>query len=176
MSRSRLVVVGNGMAGARLVEELVNRGAHRQREIVIFGDEPHGNYNRILLSGVLAGTRRADDIVINPLAWYAANDIDLRAGVRVTAIDPRTRSLTTASGGVEHYDSLVFATGSRPLLPPIEGLFSSDAGAPVLIDSPHPAHRNVIATSGAFMAASLRPSAWPNSGPNVLDGSGFALR
>jgi hypothetical protein len=76
----RLVVIGNGMAGARFVEEMAARDAHRRFEITVFGDEPHGNYNRIMLSGVLAGTHRMDDIVINPLSWYLANGIKLHAG------------------------------------------------------------------------------------------------
>jgi NAD(P)H-dependent nitrite reductase large subunit len=126
VSRERLVVVGNGMAGARLVEELVNRGAHRQRDIVVFGDEPHGNYNRILLSGVMAGTRRPEDIVINPVSWYEAHGIDFRAGVRVTGIDPVARRIMTESGLTEAYGVLVLATGSRPLLPPIDGLAVDD--------------------------------------------------
>ena len=86
-SRSRLVVVGNGMAGARLVEEVVARGGSQIFDISVFGDEPHGNYNRILLSGVLAGTHRMDDIVINPLSWYAANGVRLHTGNRVERLD-----------------------------------------------------------------------------------------
>ncbi|MGE0705357.1 MAG: FAD-dependent oxidoreductase [Vicinamibacterales bacterium] len=128
MTRKRVVVIGNGMAGARLVEELVSRGANQKQEIVVFGDEPYGNYNRILLSGVMAGARRPEDIVINPIRWYASNGIDLRTGVRIAGIDPVERRITTASGETEAYDSLVLATGSRPLLPPIEGLVAESDG------------------------------------------------
>jgi nitrite reductase (NADH) large subunit len=127
MTRRRLLVVGNGMAGARLVEDVVARDPTRRFDIVIVGDEPHGNYNRILLSGVLAGTHRTDDIMINPVSWYAANGVRLRTGTRVEAVDTRRREVRAADGSVEPYDVLVLATGSRPALPPIDGLVT-DAG------------------------------------------------
>ena len=88
-----VVVIGNGMAGARFVEQLVARGGHRHR-ITVFGEEPHGNYNRILLSSVLAGSHDPNDIVINPLSWYAANGVTLHAGARVDAIDARRKRVT----------------------------------------------------------------------------------
>src|SRR6185436_3595852 len=84
-TRQRLVVIGNGMAGARLVEEVVARDPEAFA-ITMFGDEPYGNYNRILLSGVLAGTHDPKDIFINPLAWYESNGVKLLAGARVAAI------------------------------------------------------------------------------------------
>ena len=87
MSKRRLVVVGNGMGGARFVEELVSRGGRHLFEIAIYGDEPHGAYNRILLSSVLAGHHQPSDIVTNPPAWYAEHGIALHAGVAVEAID-----------------------------------------------------------------------------------------
>src|SRR5437870_7315361 len=82
----RLVVVGNGMAGARVVEEILKRAPDRF-EIVMFGAEPYGNYNRILLSNVLNGSQSATDIFMNPLAWYRDNGITLHAGVRALKID-----------------------------------------------------------------------------------------
>jgi NAD(P)H-dependent nitrite reductase large subunit len=120
----RLVVVGNGMAGARLVEDLLSRDS-RAFEIVVFGDEPHGNYNRILLSGVLAGTHRAEDILINPPEWYRKQGVTLHAGVRAERLDLASRTVV-AGDLVERYDALVIATGSRALLPPIQGLMGSD--------------------------------------------------
>ena len=87
--RQRLVVIGNGMVGARFVEELIARGGDDRYEIVMFGDEPHGNYNRILLSGILAGSHEAEDTFINPLEWYEANGITLHSGVRVDGGGPR---------------------------------------------------------------------------------------
>ena len=74
--RARLVVVGNGMAGARFVEEVLERGGGDQFRITVFGDEPHGNYNRIMLSPVLAGEEHEDDIVLNSHDWYADNGVD----------------------------------------------------------------------------------------------------
>jgi NAD(P)H-nitrite reductase large subunit len=120
--KKRLVVVGNGMAGARFVEDVLARGGGTLFDLVVFGDEPHGNYNRILLSGVLAGSHRAQDIVINSLEWYAANGVTLRAGVRAEAIDLQARAIHGAGGCVEPFDVLVLATGSRAALPPIEGV------------------------------------------------------
>src|SRR3954451_11505634 len=80
-TRARLVVVGNGMAGARFVEEVLDRGGDGQFRITVLGDEPHGNYNRIMLSPVLAGEEHEDDIVLNSHDWYADNGVTLRAGV-----------------------------------------------------------------------------------------------
>jgi NAD(P)H-dependent nitrite reductase large subunit len=114
------------MAGARLVEDVIAKGGARHFDISVFGDEPHGNYNRILLSGVLAGTHRLDDIVINPLSWYAANGVRLHAGNRAEHLDTQARRVFGADGVSEPYDALVLATGSRPLLPRIEGLMSED--------------------------------------------------
>ena len=90
-AKARLVVIGNGMAGARFVEDVLARGGRERFDITVFGDEPHGNYNRILLSGVLAGTHTRGDISINPLAWYAANGVTLHAGARVERLDLTAR-------------------------------------------------------------------------------------
>jgi NAD(P)H-dependent nitrite reductase large subunit len=110
------------MAGARLVEDILARGGSSLFDITVFGDEPHGNYNRILLSGVLAGSYRLDDVVINPPSWYAANGVTLHAGTRVETIDLEGKQVLTREGSAKAYDTLVIATGSRPLLPPIDGL------------------------------------------------------
>ena len=120
--KQRLVVIGNGMAGARTVEEILARGGHcaalAQFEITMFGDEPYGNYNRILLSNVLNGSQDPSDIFLNPLSWYEENHITLRAPVRVTAIDRAAKMVTGDDGQSVPYDKLLIATGSRPFVPP----------------------------------------------------------
>jgi nitrite reductase (NADH) large subunit len=118
--KERLVVIGNGMAGARFVEDLLARGGGERWSVSMFGDEPHGNYNRILLSGVLAGKNAADDIVLNPLDWYRERSIRLHAGVRAARIDLDAR-VVHGAGVAEPYDALVVATGSSPFVPPLEG-------------------------------------------------------
>jgi nitrite reductase (NADH) large subunit len=115
----RLVVVGNGMAGVACVEQILKHAP--QFEITVFGDETHVNYNRILLSSVLAGEKAADDIVLNSLDWYAKNDLRLRLGVRVGDVDPVAKTVTGDDGSVTPFDQLLLATGSNPLIPPIEG-------------------------------------------------------
>jgi len=120
MAKQKLVVVGNGMAGARAVEEVLSR-AGNQFEIVMFGNEPYGNYNRILLSNVLNGSQGADDILINPLDWYAENGVTLHSGELVVDIDRAAKVILTESGKREHYDKLLIATGSRAFIPPMTG-------------------------------------------------------
>jgi nitrite reductase (NADH) large subunit len=119
--RERLVVIGNGMAGMRTVEELLKRAPTRYR-ITVFGAEPHVNYDRIMLSSVLAGEKNIDQIVINPRSWYDDNGIQLFTGDPVIAIDREARTVTAQSGRVEPYDRLLLATGSKPIAPPIPGL------------------------------------------------------
>jgi nitrite reductase (NADH) large subunit len=125
----KLVVVGNGMAGVRAIEEILARGGGEQFDITVFGDEPYGNYNRILLSNVLAGSQHiedADGIYLNALDWYRDNDIDLRAGVRVVRIDRYARLVQADDGTVTRYDNLILATGSRSFFPPMDGLWADD--------------------------------------------------
>jgi len=119
-ARPRLVVVGNGMAGMRTVEELLKL-APDLYDITVFGAEPHGNYNRILLSPVLAGEKTVDDIMLNPRGWYDQHGIELLAGDPVVAIDRPRRVVRSASGKEVHYDRLLLATGSRPLILPVPG-------------------------------------------------------
>jgi len=120
IARQRLVVIGNGMAGMRTVEELL-KIAPDLYDITVFGAEPHGNYNRILLSPVLAGEKRMDDIIINTRDWYAANGITLHAGDAVAEID-RARRIVRSEKGVEaQYDRLLIATGSKPFIIPVPG-------------------------------------------------------
>jgi nitrite reductase (NADH) large subunit len=135
----KLVVIGNGMAGARVVEEVLKR-APGAFDIAMFGAEPYGNYNRILLSNVLNRTQDATQIFINPLAWYEKHEVTLHAGVKAVRIDRERRVVvgrpmrrdgvpygageegTEADRAVEEpYDRVIIATGSRPFVPPMEG-------------------------------------------------------
>jgi nitrite reductase (NADH) large subunit len=118
--RERLVLIGNGMAGCRAVEEILARDPGRY-SIAIFGAEPRVNYNRIMLSPVLAGEKAFDDIVINSAEWYAENGIELISGDPVEHIDRTTQSVIARSGRVEPYDRLLIATGSDPFIIPIPG-------------------------------------------------------
>jgi nitrite reductase (NADH) large subunit len=119
--RERLVVVGNGMAGMRTVEALLTHAPDRWA-ITVIGAEPHPNYNRILLSAVLAGEKTLDDIVVNPRDWYDARGIRLIAGDPARALDRAARTVHLSSGEAVGYDTLLLATGSKPLAPPIPGL------------------------------------------------------
>jgi nitrite reductase (NADH) large subunit len=120
--REHLVVIGNGMAGMRTVEELLKLESGRRFRITVFGAEPHVNYNRIMLSSVLAGDKTVEDIVINSREWYDENGITLVTGDAITRIDRGDQTVTSASGLTVHYDRLLIATGSRPIAPPIPGL------------------------------------------------------
>ena len=120
MDKQRLIVIGNGMAGCRAVEEILKRDPDRY-EIAVFGAEPRVNYNRIMLSPVLAGEKSFVDIVINDAAWYRDNAVTLHAGRAVTGID-RDRRVVLAEGGLEApYDRLILATGSDPVRLPLPG-------------------------------------------------------
>jgi nitrite reductase (NADH) large subunit len=118
--RERLVVIGNGMAGCRAVQEVLKRDPDRY-EIAIFGAEPRVNYDRIMLSPVLAGEKSFADIVINDEAWYRDNGITLHAGHKVTGVD-RQAKVVRAEGGLEvAYDKLLLAMGSDPIRLPLPG-------------------------------------------------------
>jgi nitrite reductase (NADH) large subunit len=125
-NRRRLVLIGNGMAGARVVEEILARGGATQFSITMFGDEPYGNYNRIMLSHVLSGEESHDDIFLNSLEWYIENDILLHAGVRVLRIDRFAQVVFSDDGQITPYDELIIATGSRSFMPPMDGLYMPD--------------------------------------------------
>jgi nitrite reductase (NADH) large subunit len=120
VSRQKLVVIGNGMAGCRAVEEVLKCDPDRY-DIVMFGAEPRPNYNRIMLSPVLAGEKTFEDIIINGAEWYRDNSITLHSGQMVTAIDAAAKQVKTASGLVETYDKLLLATGSDPIMLPLPG-------------------------------------------------------
>ena len=118
--KRRLVVVGNGMAGMKVVEDLLGI-APSAYEITVFGAEPHGNYNRILLSPLLAGEKRFEDILLHPLEWYRDKGVVLHAGDPVVAIDRQRRRVRSAAGHEVEYDRLLLATGSTPIVLPIPG-------------------------------------------------------
>ena len=120
MNKMKLVMIGNGMAGVRTLEELI-KIAPDLYEITVFGAEPHPNYNRILLSPVLAGEQTISEIVLNPLAWYADNGITLHLGKTVTQIDRIRRIVRAADGTEAPYDRLLIATGSTPFMLPVPG-------------------------------------------------------
>ena len=111
-----VVVVGNGMAGSRFVQELLDRSSE---QITVIGDEPGGAYNRVLLSNVLAGSARSEHIEIAGRSWYEERGVTLRTGVAVTGIDRIRREVRLADGSSIKYDTLVLATGSKAVLPPV---------------------------------------------------------
>ncbi|MDR6773022.1 nitrite reductase (NADH) large subunit [Azospirillum sp. BE72] len=119
-ARERLVVVGNGMAGMKTVEELLAKAPGRY-EVTVFGAEPHPNYNRIMLSPVLAGEKTFDQIVLNSREWYDANGITLLTGEPVEGIDREGKTVVSQSGRVVPYDKLLIATGSMPFIIPVPG-------------------------------------------------------
>jgi nitrite reductase (NADH) large subunit len=119
-AKRKLVVVGNGMAAGRVLDELFER-APDLFEVTIFGAEPRVNYDRIMLSPVLAGEKKFDDILIHDDAWYAQHNVDLRKGEPIAAIDRAARTVRTLSGALYPYDFLIIATGSRPILIPVPG-------------------------------------------------------
>ena len=121
LKRMRLVVAGNGMAGMRTVEELLKLGVAGRFIITVFGSEPRGNYNRILLSPVLSGEAQADDIMLHRPGWYTKRGITLHAGDPIVEIDRQRRVVRSRSGIVEPYDRLLIATGSDPIVLPLPG-------------------------------------------------------
>ncbi len=118
--RRRLVLVGNGMAGVRTLEEILQR-APGQFDITVFGAEPHGNYNRIMLSPVLAGEKSFADIVTHDRHWYEEQGIELIAGESVMSIDRARRVVIGSAGTQRGYDMLLLATGSNPVMLPLPG-------------------------------------------------------
>ncbi|MEW8374745.1 MAG: nitrite reductase large subunit NirB [Candidatus Thiodiazotropha sp.] len=120
MQKERLVLIGNGMAGIRTLEELLKL-APEHYAITVFGAEPHPNYNRIMLSPVLAGEKSVSDIILNERDWYAQNGITLKTGDAVTTIDRVGRRVISESGAAIDYDRLLIATGSNPFIIPVPG-------------------------------------------------------
>ena len=124
VSQTRLAIVGNGMAAGRLLDELIRRDALHQLQICVFGEEPHGCYNRILLHRLLTGGT-IEDILLKPPAWYAAHGITWHS-TTVTQIHPQDHRLQTADGRWHAFDQLVLATGSAANIPPVHGLRQAD--------------------------------------------------
>ena len=122
MKKERLIVIGNGMAGVRTVEEILSRGGKKLFDITIFGDEPYGNYNRILLSNVVTGIQDPNEIFLNSLSWYEEHGIRLHRGIRASAIDRARKQVHGLGGIIEGYDKLIIATGSRSFIPPVKGI------------------------------------------------------
>jgi nitrite reductase (NADH) large subunit len=124
VKKQKLVLIGNGMAGVRTLEELLKIEPDLY-DITVFGAEPHPNYNRIMLSPVLAGEQTVDEIILNPWAWYEQNGITLHAGKTVTSVDRVKRIVRAvdAQGGVTEaaYDRLLLCTGSNPFMLPVPG-------------------------------------------------------
>ncbi|TXI05604.1 MAG: nitrite reductase small subunit NirD [Rhizobium sp.] len=118
--RPRLVVVGNGMAAMRVVEELL-RISPELYDITVFGAEPHGNYNRILLSPVLSGEKQIEEIMLNTREWYARHGVVLHAGDPIVSIDRAARTIRAKSGYETTYDRMLLATGSNPVVIPVPG-------------------------------------------------------
>jgi assimilatory nitrate reductase electron transfer subunit len=130
MSR-RVVVVGYGMAGSRLVEEIRRRDPDGERvAVTAVGEEACPAYNRVLLSAVLGGSLSTESVHLQDEDWASRHHVDLRTGVSVTGIDRAARTVALSDGSTVDYQDLVLATGSRPWLPPVEGLVTEDGLAP----------------------------------------------
>jgi len=125
MTKRRLLIVGNGMATCRLLDELVARGGPARYDITVFGEERGGTYNRILLSRVLGG-QAPEQIVTKPQAWFDERGIRLESGVTVRRLDTTRKLLETSDGVSRRYDLAVLATGSQPRVPPIEGIAAAN--------------------------------------------------
>jgi nitrite reductase (NADH) large subunit len=144
MKKKKLVLIGNGMAGVKTIEELIKLNSDMY-DITIFGSEPYGNYNRILLSPVLAGEMSLDDIMLNDMDWYKSNQITLHAGKKVSVIDRANKKVISDDGIEVEYDRLVIATGSNPFMPPVPGINLSGVLA----------YRDIVDTE-AMIAASIQ--------------------
>ncbi|MFS3934404.1 NADPH-nitrite reductase [Bacillus subtilis] len=120
MGKKQLVLVGNGMAGVRAIEEILSV-AKDEFQITIFGAEPHPNYNRILLSKVLQGDTDIKDITLNDWDWYEENNIQLYTNETVIKVDTENKTVITDADRIQPYDELILATGSVPFILPIPG-------------------------------------------------------
>ena len=155
--KRKLVLVGNGMAGVRTLEELLKLEEADVYEISVFGSEPHPNYNRIMLSPVLAGEKTIDDIVLNSRDWYRENGITLYSGESVVEIDRVRREVRTESGIRTSYDRLLIATGSTPFIIPVPGSdlegvigFRDIADVETMLDAAHH-HTKAVVIGGGLL-------------------------
>lgn len=120
MTKERLILIGNGMAGVRTIEEILERDPERY-DITIIGKEPYPNYNRIMLSNILQNTMESEDTIMNPYDWYEASGINLIVSEMVVAINRSEKNITTETGRILEYDKLIIATGSDAFILPIDG-------------------------------------------------------
>jgi len=155
--KERLVVIGNGMAGMRTVEELL-KIAPEAYDISVFGEEPYGNYNRIMLSPVLAGEKTIDEIMLNDLQWYADNNITLYKGKKVINIDRKARKVFTDDDTIVEYDRLLIATGSSPFIIPVPGhdlpgviAFRDIADVDTMIETARSNKKNAVVIGGGLL-------------------------
>ena len=118
--KEKLVLVGNGMAGIRTLENILKTDNERF-DMTVFGTEPYPNYNRILLSKVLQGDTKTEDITLNDWNWYKEHHIQLFTNETIVKIDPDNQTVMSDQGRTVHYDRLILATGSLPFIPPIPG-------------------------------------------------------
>jgi len=176
-----VVIVGNGMAGARLAQEL--RARSGDVPITVIGAEAGGTYNRVLLSNVLAGTANADDIALTSPDWYARHDIALYAGVRAAAIDRERRLVRIEDGREVAYDVLVLATGSTAVVPPIEGLdraphvaaFRTLADCAAILDHARTARRVAVIGGGLLGLEAARGLAGRGLPVTLLHAAGHLM-
>jgi len=180
----RLVVIGYGMAGSRVVEDVRARDPHRRIDITVLGAEKQAAYNRVLLSDVLAGRTAADDIALTAAGWPAEAGVDLRLGAAATGIDRERREVVADDGSRIGYDRLVLATGSRAWLPPVEGLDVTRPGITVfrtlddchaIIAAAHNARRVVVLGGGLLGLEAARGLAGRGLAVTVLHFAGHLM-
>jgi nitrite reductase (NADH) large subunit len=156
VKKTKLVMIGNGMAGVRTLEELLKLSPDLY-EVTVFGAEPHPNYNRILLSPVLAGEQTLDEIILNPLQWYADHGITLHTGKKVVRVDRTRRTVEADDGTTASYDRLLIATGSTPFIPPVPGnalegviAYRDIADTTTMIETAR-THRHAVVVGGGLL-------------------------
>ncbi|GAA4061987.1 FAD-dependent oxidoreductase [Actinomadura miaoliensis] len=168
-----IVVVGNGMAGSRLVSEI--RARDRRVALTVFGAEPQQPYNRVLLSNVLAGVTGPEQIGLVDPAWYDANDVDARLGVEVVRVDRDARRVHASDGSVTPYDTLVIATGSTSFVPPIPGTEDGLPGGVVAFRTLADCRRILDAADGARHAVVVGGGLLGIEAARGLAGRGLAV-